>query len=79
MSKTRCTLADMVGMEGAYLVPEQVADVLGCSGYAINVAAKKPETRERLGFPVIMIGSRCKIPRIPFLHFMGVEVTESNA
>lgn len=73
-SRTKCTLNDIIRMEEAFLTPAQVADVLGCSNYAINVAARTAETRQQLGFPVIRIGNRCKIPRIPFLHYMGVEV-----
>ena len=47
--------------------------MLGCSQYAINCAARSEEGRKRLGFPPMMIGNRCKIPRIPFLAFMGYQ------
>lgn len=75
-SRAKTTLEDIMRMDRPYLVPVEVADVLGCSSYAINVAAKKAETRDMLGFPVVKIGTRCKIPRIPFLHYMGVEAGE---
>lgn len=65
------TLDDIARLDCSYLVPAQVAPVLGCSQYAINCAAKSEEGRKRLGFPTMMIGNRCKIPRIPFLAFMG--------
>lgn len=65
------TLDDIARLNRDYLVPAQVAPVLGCSQYAINCAARSEEGRKRLGFPTMMIGNRCKIPRIPFLTFMG--------
>ena len=53
------------------LSPADVAPVLGCNPYAINVAAK--EDPARLGFPVCMIGNRVKIPRRAFLRWVGYE------
>ena len=45
-----------------------VSEVLKCNPYSLHIQAQqKPET---LGFPVICIGNRVKIPRIPFLNFM---------
>ena len=53
------------------LSPADVAPVLGCNPYAINVAAKCDPAR--LGFPVCMIGNRVKIPRRAFLRWAGYE------
>ena len=53
------------------LSPADVAPVLGCQPYAINVAAK--ENPGRLGFPVRKIGNRVKIPRRAFLRWAGYE------
>ena len=53
------------------LTPADVAPVLGCHPYAINVAAK--EDPARLGFPVCLIGNRVKIPRRAFLRWVGYE------
>lgn len=53
------------------LSPADIAPVLGCHPYAINVAAK--EDPARLGFPVCMIGNRVKIPRRAFLRWAGYE------
>lgn len=64
-------LADIAAMDVNFLVPAQVAPVIGCDQYAISLMAKDPTKRGLLGFPVIYIGNRTKIPRIPFLHFMG--------
>jgi len=54
------------------LTAADVAGVLGCKPYSIIVQAKTAPAA--LGFPVSVIGSRVKIPRIPFLKFLGVTV-----
>ena len=73
MAKPRLTLAAIAEMDCMYLIPAQVAPVLGCSQYYINVASQTPDGRAYLGFPVTRIGNRVKIPRIHFLRFMGWE------
>ena len=65
------TLADVARLEAEFLVPSQVAAVLGCDQYMINLASRTADGRASLGFPVIRIGNRVKIPRRPFLAFMG--------
>lgn len=55
------------------LTPAEVAPVLGCQPYAINVAAR--EHPERLGFPVCVLGTRVKIPRQAFLRWMRGEAS----
>lgn len=62
------TLDEMKEMDREYLTPMQVCKVLHCHAYGINVAAREhPET---LGFPVIMVGKRVKIPRRAFIKYM---------
>lgn len=53
-----------------YFTPCEVASVLGMNPQAVRILAR--ENPERLGFPVVVSGSRVKIPRQPFLKFMGV-------
>lgn len=53
------------------LTPADVAEVLGCDPQGIRVSAKLAP--ERLGFPVIMIGSRVKIPRQAFIKYVTGE------
>lgn len=50
------------------LTPADVTPVLGCDPHYIRVAAR--QCPERLGFPVVLIGSRTKIPRIAFIKYM---------
>lgn len=51
-----------------FLVPEDVAEVLGCKPYSINTQAKADPGR--LGFPVCLMGSCVRIPRLAFIHWM---------
>lgn len=73
MAKPTLTLAEIAKMDCMFLIPSQVAPVLGCAQYYINVASQTPDGRLYLGFPVVRIGNRVKIPRIPFLRYMGWE------
>lgn len=64
-------LAGLAASDVEMLTPSDVAPVLGCHPYAINVMAK--EDPARLGFPVCMVGNRVKIPRRAFLRWLGYE------
>lgn len=50
----------------------EVSGVLGADPQTIRITAR--QRPELLGFPVIVAGNRVKIPRIPFLRFMGVSI-----
>lgn len=63
-------------MDTEYLIPEQIAPILGCAQYSINVQAR--DDPYSFGFPVIKIGTRVRIPRIAFLRFMRGEVAAVN-
>ena len=67
------TLSEIARMERQFLTPKEVAPILGCDQYWINLMAKSEEGRKKLGFKVVMIGCRVKVPKIPFLRFMGWE------
>lgn len=62
------TLEEMERCDREYLIPREVAEVLGCAPYSINIMAK--QCPDQLGFGVVMIGRRVKIPRRPFIKFM---------
>lgn len=51
------------------LTPSDVAPILGCEPYAINIQAH--EDPSKLGFPVIITGRRIRIPKGPFLAYIG--------
>ena len=62
------TLDQMMLTDKPMLTPEEISDVVGCMPYTINLQAK--EDASRLGFPVCMIGTRVRIPRMAFIHWM---------
>lgn len=66
------TLQEIRNLDENVITPEIAAGVLRCTPQSIRTqVAVDPG---KLGFPVIKIGTRCLIPRIPFLRFMGVDV-----
>lgn len=66
------TLEEILASEKVYLTPNDAAGVLGCNPHCIRLIAR--DEPEQLGFPVVRMGTRTKIPRIPFLRFLGYEV-----
>lgn len=61
-------LEEMEASREEFLSPAEVAEVLGCQGYAINAQAK--EDPSKLGFPVNVMGTRVRVPRRAFLHWL---------
>ena len=53
------------------LVPKDICKYLGCSAYTINVATE--DGKNPFPFPVIRLGRRVKIPKIPFIKTMRGE------
>lgn len=49
------------------ITPSEAARVLSCAPYLLNVKAKSGS----LPFPAFFVGNRLKIPRIPFLRYLG--------
>lgn len=62
------TLREIEQSGEAFLVPADVAEVVGCKPYAINVQAR--EDPSRLGFAVCVTGTRVRIPREAFLRWL---------
>lgn len=54
------------------LTPTDVAKILGCMPYSINVALR--DGKNPFPFPAFMINSRVKIPKIPFIKAMRGEL-----
>lgn len=54
------------------LVPSDIAEVLGCDKYSINLQVKQDKElgTNSFPFPTILIGTRVKIPRKAFLKAM---------
>lgn len=65
------TLAEIEALPGEVLTCQQIAPVLGANPATIHLQAT--DRPDMLGFPVIVMGSRVKIPKRPFLAFMRGE------
>ena len=63
------TLYEIKASDALFLTPAQVAPIIGCDPHLIRLQAR--DRPERLGFPVTVTGSRTKIPRKPFLKWLG--------
>lgn len=63
------TIPEIKSSDKVFLTSKDIAPLLQCDPYDINLQAH--EDQSKLGFQVIVIGSRVKIPRIPFLKFIG--------
>lgn len=61
------TLEEIEACGKTMLVPTDVAEYLGCEPYSINRAAK--DAPGLLGFPIIVMGSRVRIPREGFVRY----------
>ena len=65
------TLDEIRASDKTFLTPADVSGVLAADAQSIRLQAR--EFPEALGFPVICVGNRTKIPRKPFLRFLGEE------
>ena len=62
------TLRDVAESKKLMLTANDIAPIIGSDPQLIRMQAR--ERPDRLGFPVVCIGSRVKIPRDAFLSFM---------
>lgn len=65
------TLRDLESVSADFLTAAQIAPILGTNPNYIRLQAQKAP--QKLGFPVVVLGTRVKIPKIPFLKFMRGE------
>lgn len=61
------TLADIEKIDKSILTAADIADYLGTDPNTIRIQAH--ENAKMLGFPVIVLGSRVKIPKEGFIRF----------
>lgn len=64
----RMTLADIRTMNTDFITADIAGKVMGLDPQSIRVQAQRDT--KKLGFPVVVVGSRVMIPRIPFLRFI---------
>ena len=68
------TLADLCLSQKPFLTPDDVSGVLGSNPQTIRVTAR--QRPDLIGYEFTFVGNRMKIPRIPFLRFMGINTEE---
>ena len=66
------TIDDLCTSTKAFLSPTDVCGVLGSNPQTIRVTAR--QRPDLIGYEFTFVGNRMKIPRIPFLRFMGIEI-----
>lgn len=63
------TIEEIKASDKLTLTAADVGPVLGSDPAVIRIQARIDP--DALGFPVSVIGNRVKIPRLPFLEFLG--------
>ena len=66
------TLAELKQLDKDVLTCKDVSGILMCSEQTLHMQAQ--ERPEMLGFPVICVGNRVKIPKQAFIRFMEGEL-----
>ena len=62
-------------MNREFLLPREVAEIMGCDAQYVRVAAR--QRPDLLGFPVCVLGSRVKVPRRAFIAWMEGKTEET--
>lgn len=65
-------LERILSTDKEFLTPAEVAPILGVDPHSIRVAARQHP--DSLKFDFIRLGNRTKIPRIPFLRYIGINI-----
>lgn len=68
-------IAALVASKKALITPAEAARAMHCAPYLLNVQLKEGASP----FPAFVVGKRVKIPRIPFLRYLGYDGGHGNA
>ena len=71
MPKANLTLEEIEALPKEMLVPADIAPILKCTPYTINICTRNGENP--FPFPVIRMGTRVRIPKIPFIKVIRGE------
>lgn len=66
------TLEELRASPKAFFTPGEVCGVLGSNPQTIRVTAR--QRPDLIGYEFTFVGNRMKIPKIPFLRFLGIEI-----
>ena len=70
------TLTEIMELDREYLLPREVAEIMGCDAQDVRVAAR--QRPDLLGFPVCIVGTRTKIPKRAFIRWMTGETEDTE-
>lgn len=70
------TFCDLEAMERETISPSEAAEIIGCNPQFIRIQAR--QDRKALGFPVIVMGHRVRIPRRAFLAFLRGDLQDNH-
>lgn len=70
------TLEELRNMDAVFITPKIAAQFLKCNPHLIRVQAKTNPAA--LGFPVTVLKSRTKIPRLPFIQHIEGKMYEKG-
>ena len=68
-------LENILATDKAFLTPAEIAPILGVNPHSIRIAARQHP--DSLKFDFIVSGNRTKIPRLPFLRYIGINIDNS--
>ena len=73
------TLEEIAVLDREYLIPSDIAPLLGVKPYHINIQVREDKKNgvNSFCFPTVLIGSRVKIPRRAFLQSMTAFLTKT--
>ncbi len=63
------TIEELIRSDQVFVKPAEIAEILHCDAQQIRVEARRVPCR--LGFPVVIYGHQIRIPREPFLRYIG--------
>ena len=66
------TLEDLRASPKPFFTPGDVCGVLGSNPQTIRVTAR--QRPDLIGYEFTFVGNRMKIPKVPFLRFLGIEI-----
>lgn len=71
------TIEELKKVDKDFVTAADVAEILGTDPNSLRWQAKND--REALGFPVVVIKSRVKIPRVPFIRCVCGEAEKETS
>ena len=65
------TLEELKNSRAAFVTCQDVGPIIQVDPHTLHMQALDEKWKAKLGFPVNVFGNRVRIPRIPFLKYIG--------